>query len=200
MTDHTDIPDYEIDDVLELTTPEQFQAMAGAVRPRILGLLRQRALSTQQIAVLLGMPKGTAGHHLKVLESAGLIHVIRTRQVRAVTEKYYGRVARLHRIAPDWRAPGTRDRPSAREIGGSLLRQASSELVAPSTPDDPSSIVLVHARLSESQARRFAQRLEALSQEFAENDAAGDRVYGFVGGVYLTDWPDVAGCAADGDE
>ena len=44
------------------------------------------------------MPKGTVGHHLKVLEKAGLIRVVRTRQVRALTEKYYGRVARLFEL------------------------------------------------------------------------------------------------------
>jgi hypothetical protein len=35
-------------------------------------------------------------HHLKVLEGAGLIHVVRTRKVRALTESIYGRVARLY--------------------------------------------------------------------------------------------------------
>ena len=43
----------------------------------------------------LDTPKGTVGHHLKVLEKAGLVRVVRTRKVRALTEKYYGRVARL---------------------------------------------------------------------------------------------------------
>ena len=52
-------------------------------------------LSTTELAEKLGLPKGTVGHHLKVLEKAGLVHVVRTRQVRAVTEKFYGRVARL---------------------------------------------------------------------------------------------------------
>ena len=32
---------------------------------------------------------------MKVLEAAGMIRVVRTRRVRAVTEKYYGRTARL---------------------------------------------------------------------------------------------------------
>jgi hypothetical protein len=30
-----------------------------------------------------------------VLEAAGLVHVVRTRRVRALTESFYGRVARL---------------------------------------------------------------------------------------------------------
>src|ERR671935_1665766 len=95
MTDHTEIPDYNLEDVLYLTTPEQFKAITGSTRPRILGLVGQRAATTKQLAETLGLPKGTVGHHLKVLEDAGLVRVVRTRQVRAITEKFYGRTARL---------------------------------------------------------------------------------------------------------
>jgi predicted ArsR family transcriptional regulator len=48
-----------------------------------------------ELADELGLPKGTVGHHVKVLEDAGLVRVVRTRRVRAVTEKSYGRTARL---------------------------------------------------------------------------------------------------------
>jgi hypothetical protein len=44
---------------------------------------------------VVGLAKGTVAHHLKVLERAGLIRVVRTRRVRALTENIYGRVARL---------------------------------------------------------------------------------------------------------
>jgi len=44
----------------------------------------------------VGLAKGTVSHHLKVLEHAGLIRVVRTRRVRALTESLYGRVARLY--------------------------------------------------------------------------------------------------------
>jgi DNA-binding transcriptional ArsR family regulator len=58
-------------------------------------LLRERALSTTELSEAIGLAKGTVAHHLKVLEAAGLVRVVRTRQVRALTEKVYGRVARL---------------------------------------------------------------------------------------------------------
>ena len=48
--DHTDNPDYEVADVLELTTAGQLQALGGATRPRILALLGQRAATTAQLA------------------------------------------------------------------------------------------------------------------------------------------------------
>jgi len=89
------VPDYEADDVLVVREPEQLRALGDDLRSRIVVLLRDRSLSTTELAEQLGLPKGTVGHHVKVLEKAGLIQVVRTRQVRAVTEKFYGRVARL---------------------------------------------------------------------------------------------------------
>ena len=88
-------PDYEVDDVLIVREPERLRALSGAERRRIVELLRERAMSTTELARELGRPKGTIAHHVKVLEQAGLIRVVRTRRVRAVTERVYGRVARL---------------------------------------------------------------------------------------------------------
>src|SRR5262249_18971352 len=87
--------DYEAEDVLVVDRPDQLRALADALRATLIALLRERARSTQDIAQELQLPKGTVGHHLKVLERAGLIRVVRTRKVRALTEKFYGRVAWL---------------------------------------------------------------------------------------------------------
>jgi DNA-binding transcriptional ArsR family regulator len=193
MTDHTASPDYDLAEVLELTRSDQFQALGGVTRPKILGLLGQHAATTAQIAATLALPKGTVGHHLKVLEAAGLIRVVRTRPVRALTEKYYGRVARAHRLATGDGAPGEALRPAARAAQAQLLRQASAELLSPAEGDDPTTCLLVHAHVTPAEARSFAKRLEALAQEFSARVPAGERVYGLVAGVYLTDWPDLAG-------
>jgi DNA-binding transcriptional ArsR family regulator len=89
------VPDYEADDILVVTETEQLRALADDVRHRIVALLRERAASTTELAEAVGLAKGTVAHHLKVLETAGLVRVVRTRQVRALTESFYGRVARL---------------------------------------------------------------------------------------------------------
>jgi DNA-binding transcriptional ArsR family regulator len=81
--------------VLVVTRPDQLRALGGEPRLRIVAFLRERAASTTELAADLQLAKGTVGHHLKVLEEAGLIRVVRTRRVRAVTERFYGRVARL---------------------------------------------------------------------------------------------------------
>ena len=90
------VPDYDADDILVVSDTEQLRALSDDVRLQIVALLRERALSTTELATEVGLAKGTVSHHLKVLESAGLIRVVRTRRVRALTESFYGRVARLY--------------------------------------------------------------------------------------------------------
>ena len=74
----------------------------------IVALLRERAATTTELAGQVGLAKGTVAHHLKVLEGAGLVKVVRTRRVRALTESFYGRVARLYVIK------SADDKPQAR--------------------------------------------------------------------------------------
>jgi DNA-binding transcriptional ArsR family regulator len=68
-------------------------ALSDEFRLTLLDRLSRQPASTTQLARGLGRPKGTVGYHLKVLERAGLVRVVRTRRVRAVTEKYYAPVA-----------------------------------------------------------------------------------------------------------
>ena len=120
-------PDYELDDVLVVEEPQQLRALADPLRGRIITLLRQRAASTTELASALDTPKGTVGHHLKVLEKAGLVRVVRTRKVRALTEKYYGRVARLFVLKTDDSMPDELRRSA---LAAMMLRQAADELIA----------------------------------------------------------------------
>jgi DNA-binding transcriptional ArsR family regulator len=102
------LPDYEADDILVVWETEQLRALADDVRLRIVAILRERAATTTELAEQVGLAKGTVAHHLKVLENAGLVKVVRTRRVRAVTESFYGRVARLFVIK------STDDKPQLR--------------------------------------------------------------------------------------
>ena len=146
---------------------EQLRALSDELRARIISLLRERAWSNQELSRELGIPKGTVGHHMKVLESAGLIQVVRTRQVRAVTEKYYGRVARLFLFEPE-------DPADARALGATTLRQAAHEL---EQAPEGASWGFVRARLTPDDARKFHRRLGRLLDDFRAREVAeGTRV------------------------
>ncbi len=102
------LPDYEADDILVVSKTEQLRALSDDVRLRIVAVLRERAATTTELAEEVGLAKGTVAHHLKVLEAAGLVKVVRTRRVRALTESFYGRVARLFVLK------SAEDRPQAK--------------------------------------------------------------------------------------
>src|SRR3982750_1597219 len=88
-------PDYELADRIALTRPSQVKAISHPLRTTILGLLHERAATVSELAVALERPKSTVAHHVKVLAEAGLLQVVRTRRVRAIEERFYGRTARM---------------------------------------------------------------------------------------------------------
>src|SRR3954463_16502186 len=155
--------DYSADEVLVVDKPDQLRALADDLRATLVALLRERARSTQELSEELRVPKGTIGHHLKVLERAGLIRVVRTRKVRALTEKFYGRVARLFLFAPENPA-------DARAFGASTLRDAAFQL---ERAPEGAGFGLVLSRLTKAQVERFDRRLEKLIDDFREADAPG---------------------------
>jgi DNA-binding transcriptional ArsR family regulator len=172
--------DYELDDILEVRRPDQFRAVGDPTRQKIISLLSERAATTSQLAEALGQPKGSVGHHLKVLEEAGLIRVVRTRQVRAITEKYYGRTARLFMFM---------DESSPEAVDFLLL--AMSERVIPEVPA-VGITTLRHARIPAEKVQEFNRRVVELSDEFAGfENVPGERVYGFLAGTFLTDLPEL---------
>src|ERR1700745_1571742 len=95
MTEPGSSPDYELADRMALSLPAQVKALGHPVRNTILGLLHERAATVSELAAALARPKSTVAHHVKVLVEAGLLRVVRTRRVRAIEERFYGRAARL---------------------------------------------------------------------------------------------------------
>ena len=172
------------DDVLTLNRPDQFRAIGDATRMRILGRLVQAPATVQELSADLRVPKGTISHHVGVLEAAGLIRVVEERRVRAVIERRYARVSRMFRI----------DEP--KDIDGDLreslrmlpLRQAIDEARPPHGRDDPSTSLLVRARMPAARARRFARLVEQLAEEFGAGAPEAGETYGFAAAIYAADW------------
>lgn len=168
---------------LTLSRPDQLHAVADATRGRILGRLLQEPASVQELARALGVAKGTMGHHVRVLEAAGLIRVVETRRVRGVVEKRYARVARQFRLEGE-RAAGAEPDPRLSHLP---LRQALAE-ARTQVDDDASASLVVRARMPAERARRFVRMVEALAEEFAEGAPQTGETFGFVAAVYVPDW------------
>src|ERR687884_669573 len=99
-------PDYDLADRIALTTPAQVKALGHPLRTTILGLLHERAATVSELAVAVGRPKSTVAHHVKVLGENGLVQVVRTRRVRAIEERFYGRTARMFYVGVEQSSDG----------------------------------------------------------------------------------------------
>ena len=183
MTEPGSSPDYELADRMALSLPAQVKALGHPVRNTILGLLHERAATVSELAAALARPKSTVAHHVKVLVEAGLLRVVRTRRVRAIEERFYGRAARLFYVAVERGADGEelpRDfndfEVAARESAGAFR-------------DGKLWGFIRHARLSEPQVAEFWERMAELVTEFDRLPRSGDTMYGFAVGVYPTDQP-----------
>src|SRR5918996_1817244 len=183
MSISSPIPDYELAERVELTTPAQLRAMADPLRGTILDLLLERAATVAELAAAVQRPKSTVAHHVNVLVEAGMLRVVRTRRVRAIDERYYGRTARTFYV-------GVVNRPGEDEttVHANALSVAAAESV-PAHEADQLRTILRHARIPEERVAAFWERVDALTREFAQLPRSGDTVYGFAAGLYPTDYP-----------
>jgi DNA-binding transcriptional ArsR family regulator len=183
VTEETAPPDYDLADRIALTTPSQVKAISHPLRTTILHLLHERAATVTELAVAHERPKSTVAHHVRVLAEAGLLQVVRTRRVRAIEERFYGRTARLFYV-------GVQRGPEGEELPRDFndFEVAAGESVG-AFRDGKLWGFLRHARITEAQASEFWERMAELATEFDALPRSGETVYGFAVGVYPTEHP-----------
>lgn len=178
------IPDYELADTLELTTPAEVRAISDALRLTLLDLMRERAATVTELAGAVKRPKSTVAHHVNVLVDAGLARVVRTRRVRAIEERFYGRTARTVYV-------GLGISHVAANPAGELndFVTAAQESAAAHETGHARTFIR-HARIPEEHAAEFWKRVTEVVAELDAVPRSGDAVYGFVVGLYpTTDYP-----------
>jgi DNA-binding transcriptional ArsR family regulator len=191
----------ELPPQLVLTTDQQFKAIADPLRSKILGIIQTRPATAKQIADRLGQAPGNVGHHLQVLEKAGLAQVVATRVIRGIIAKYYTRTARIFtfRFPPEV----TGDAPMTIEV----LDHARQELLEAMAAygNKPCYGAFPHVRISAERARVYEERLEGLLADLLHEpvDPHG-QVYGlvyqmFLAPPYLQDAPAKPPLQDDGD-
>jgi DNA-binding transcriptional ArsR family regulator len=176
-------PDYELADRMALTGPAQVRAIGHPLRTTILQLLHERAATITELAAAVERPKSTVAHHVDVLNRNGLLQVVRTRKVRAIEERFYGRTARMFYVSMEPSSAGE-DMPgdfndfevAARESATAFERGQLWGFIR-------------HARISQDQASRFWDRMAELVDTFDRLPRSGEAIYGFAIGIYPTDHP-----------
>jgi DNA-binding transcriptional ArsR family regulator len=197
MPINTRIPDYELADLIEVNQPAQLRAMADPLRTMVLALLLERAATVSELAAAAGRPKSTVAHHVNVLVAAGLLRVVRTRRVRAIEERFYGRIARTFQVGAVPTVAGL-----AEPLCENDLTLAAAESAAAYEADRLRSTVR-YARVTAAQARNYWRRIEAVTQEFLQLPRSGDTMYALAIGLYPTERPtlpepDAADVSRDG--
>lgn len=179
-------PDYELEETLSLTQAAQYRALFEDTRIRIVDLLLERAATISELAKTLDIPKGTVGHHVAVLLETGLIRLVRTKKVRAIEAKYYGRVARTYLLSSK----------AGKDIEFSpdyFLTAAAKEYskATKSLTDEHRSIVstLRYSRIPAARADEWVLRLGELAEEFVSEERGGDTTYGLLLALFPTDRP-----------
>jgi DNA-binding transcriptional ArsR family regulator len=177
------IPDYDLDEMVVVTAPGQLRALADPLRTTLLELLLERAATVTEMAQSVDRPKSTVAYHVNLLLDAGLLRVVRTRRVRAIEERYYGRVARTIYI-------GVLSRPEDKQVVAAIngLAEAAAESAAAHAADQLRCL-LVHARIPIGEVRSFWAQVQDIARRFAQIPRAGDQVYGFTAGLYPTNTP-----------
>jgi DNA-binding transcriptional ArsR family regulator len=166
--------DYELAEQVHADTPTRMKALGDPLRWTILDLVLERAMTVTELAARLRRPKGSVAHHVKVLLDAGLLQVVRTQKVRAIDERYYGRVARTIVLE---HAPG--EIPFLNDVIGEIdLARPESEVTTGFT--------YRHARIPRERAAEYVDRLYALTLEFIDEPRGGDVEYGLYVGLFPT--------------
>ena len=176
MSDIDVPPGYDLAETLAVDSPTRMRAIADPLRSLITDLVLERAMTVTELATRVGRAKGTVAHHVDVLCDVGLLKVVRTRKVRAMEERFYGRTARTY-VFPSHDDDG--DLPFGREARTQWDR-------ARHDADDIGGFTLRHARIPADRAREFWDRVARLTIEFTQSSRDGDVEYAFYAAVFPT--------------
>lgn len=182
-------PDYELADTLALDRAAQYQALFDDTRATIVALLLERAATVSELGASMGKPSGTVGHHVSVLESAGLVRVVRTKKVRAIEAKYYGRTARTFVLGSESALDLDIEVPpshflitAAAEYDNAKALSGQDQCLGPLSS-------LRYARIPEHRVKEWMSRISDLIEDFVSEPREGDVTYGLAVALYPTARP-----------
>lgn len=174
------IPGYELEEVRIVSSHAELKALFHPLRSTLLELVLERAATVGELAAAVERPKGTVAYHVGQLVEVDMLKVVRTRKVRAIEERFYGRTARIFYVGAI--------QPEEVALIPNYLTTAAAEST-PAHQADHLRALLRYAWIDEDHAREFWRRVMELAMEFSALPRTGNRAYGFVTGLYPTDHP-----------
>ena len=176
---------------LTVNTVQHFKALGDTTRSRILGIIQLQPATAKQIADRLGIAPGTIGHHLQVLEAAGLVQIVARRLVHGIVAKYYTRTARIFvydfpsEISSNV-AVGLDMHARARDELAATLSEDTGNKQGTPFPDGLCSTAFPHARLSAARAEEYSKRIAAIIDDLIHEPSDPDgKVYSFYTAMFV---------------
>jgi DNA-binding transcriptional ArsR family regulator len=160
-----------------LQTPEELKAVSSKLRMGILGLIQSKPLTAKNIAEQLGSTPGAIGHHLHVLEAAGLAQIVGRRSIRNTVANYYARTAQIFvfDFPPELSGDNFIKKQAIDYVRDEIFATQKNEM-----QDSYWSDAFIHRRLSAEHAEKVKERVTQFVADMineAEDDAG--TVYSF---------------------
>jgi DNA-binding transcriptional ArsR family regulator len=155
-------------------TPDEFKALANALRLRILRLCLHEPMTNKQLSERLGKDPATVLHHVRLLVRTGFLEAETPRTgASGALEKPYRATGKSWRLSAE-RAPA--DQRLASDLA---MVDALRDEMADTAPGDERSLARLGLKLNAASYRELEDRLMVVVHEFAgrPDDADGD-LYG----------------------
>jgi len=170
-----------IEPTLEILELDDLDLLAEVTHPTRSLIMRrmQEPRTVAEVAADLGVPVTRLYHHVNKLEQLGLIRVVATRQVAAVTERRYQVVGRTFRVSPQLlRSSDTRELAvafgSLFDVAKLSLQRTLETLDADEFAVHGALLTLSEFQLTPVRRRELIERMRDLISEFGDADDTGD--------------------------
>jgi DNA-binding transcriptional ArsR family regulator len=109
-------------DLLLLDTEERIKAFTHPYRMKLIHVFRETRLpmTATEVARMLGEGPGKVHYHMRVLEAAGLVTVVRTESVNGIVARYYEPTARHYSVSDAARG----------SVGGEPIRDEVARMIS----------------------------------------------------------------------
>jgi DNA-binding transcriptional ArsR family regulator len=182
----------DIPETYQLETIEQMRALAEELRIRIIEALGQQAMTSKQVALLLGEAPAKVHYHLHELEKVGLVNLVEIREKGNMLEKYYRAVARtisasetlFQRVPPDETIATTRE--FLQQISQRFI-QVLTDAVHRQAWEDHISLHLAGEQLwmTREEYQQLAKQINALIEPYRQpRNNPGEQEHTFVEIIY----------------
>lgn len=174
---------------LRVHTVQQFKALGDPTRSLILQIIKHEPLTAKQLGEWLHVPASTVGHHLQVLEAAGLAQICARRLIHGIVAKYYVRTALLFvfDFAPEVGPVAEEYLHRLTDARDQLADLVAEQAALPDKNEIVNHIGFPHARISKARAEEYAKRLFELAYEFATESPDPDgQVYGLCTAFFVS--------------